>query len=74
MSVVISLANEKKAAIVRHESLQRSFFNILHIVAAVSFMEVQRCFSLNMTTWGDIRLWGLVINRSMWTQVIRICP
>ena len=44
--------------------MQWWFLSILHVVATAEFIgEVQRCFSLNVTTWGDTRLWSLVINR-----------
>ena len=64
MSVVASLANEMKVKRDKQESMQWRFYSILHVVAAAGFIgEVQRCFSLNVTAWGDTRLWSLVINR-----------
>ncbi len=44
MSVLTSLANKKKAKLDKQQSLQWSFFSVLHVVAAAGFIrKVQRC-------------------------------
>ncbi len=39
------------------------FFHIIFIVAASGFAkDVQHCFSIDLTSWGDFCLWNFVIN------------
>jgi hypothetical protein len=39
------------------------FISVIHVVASAGFVkEVQVCFSLNRSTWIDVRLWRVVMN------------
>ena len=60
---VVKFAAEERARRVKQEWQQIKFVSVIHVVASVGFVkEVLVCFSLNRSTWIDVRLWRVVIN------------
>ena len=56
-------AAEEQARRINQEWQQIKFVSVIHVVASVGFVkEVLVCFSLNRSTWIDVRLWRVVIN------------
>ena len=62
---VVKFAGEERARRIQQEWQQIKFVTVIHVVASVGFMkEGLVCFSLNRSTWIDVRLWLVVINNS----------
>jgi chromosome segregation ATPase len=60
---VVKFAGEERARRIKQEWQQIKFVSVIHVVASVGFVkEVLVCFSLNRSTWIDVRLWRVVIN------------
>ena len=58
VDVVNKFAGEERARRIQQEWQQIKFVSVIHVVAK----EVLVCFSLNRSTWIDVRLWRVVIN------------
>ena len=60
---VVKFAGEERARRIKQEWQQIKFVSVIHVVASVGFVKnVLVCFSLNRSTWIDVRLWRVVIN------------
>ena len=60
---VVRFAAEEQARRINQEWQQIKFVSVIHVVASVGVVkEVLVCFSLNRSTWIDVRLWRVVIN------------
>ena len=57
-------SKEKRARHNKQEWQQIKFVSAIYVAASIGFdKDVLPCFSLNRSTWNDVRLWRVVMNR-----------
>ena len=64
MKDVVRFSKEERARRDKQEWQQIKFVSAIYVAASIGFdKDVLRCFSLNRSTWNDVRLWRVVMNR-----------